>query len=140
MAKQASDIQRVELKMDNVDESKYDELYSTVENEVNQLRDGNACATPRDPTSLDERRSDDDRVKVWDRICLGTDYDGLIDPFNPYPTALSLDRFADDLREQLAKVSHTRMIEAIGVDELVEKICWKNAYEFTRRVLPAATR
>ena len=38
MAKQASDIQRVELKMDNVDESKYDELYSTVENEVNQLR------------------------------------------------------------------------------------------------------
>ena len=38
MAKKASDTQRVELKMDGVDESKYEELYSTVENEVNQLR------------------------------------------------------------------------------------------------------
>merc|ERR1712054_471507 len=38
LASEASDNQRLELNMDQVDEGKYDELYATVENEVNQLR------------------------------------------------------------------------------------------------------
>ena len=93
-----------------------------------------------DAIMLDDRRSAEDRVKVWDRICLGTDYDGLIDPVSIYPTAISLDRFSDDLRAMLHKIAHTRLIETIGVDELVEKICWKNAHAFTRTHLPTVCR
>jgi hypothetical protein len=93
-----------------------------------------------DAIMLDDRRDPADKIKVWDRICLGTDYDGLIDPVSIYPTAISLDRFADDLHAMLAKISHTRMIAEIGVDELVEKICWKNAHDFTRTHLPTVCR
>ena len=38
LASEASNTQRLELNMDQVDEGKYDELFATVENEVNQLR------------------------------------------------------------------------------------------------------
>lgn len=88
----------------------------------------------------DERLSDDARRDVWSTICLGTDYDGMIDPFSRYPTVLDLDRFADDLRAELHAARHTRMIDSIGVDELVEMICWKNAHNFARKHLPGASQ
>jgi len=91
-----------------------------------------------DAVVLDQNRSDDDRKRVWDCICLGTDYDGMIDPLTRYPTALDLDQFAEDLRAELHAHRHTRFIEEIGVDTLVDKICWKNADAFVRRHLPAA--
>ncbi len=86
----------------------------------------------------DDRLSDDQKRRVWDTICLGTDYDGMIDPLSRYPTVLQLDLFADDLRAELEAYKHTRFIAEIGVDELVDKICWKNAHRFARAHLPAA--
>lgn len=83
----------------------------------------------------DERIPPAQRLAVWDCVCLGTDFDGLIDPFTPYPTVLHLDSFADDLREQLQRHRHTRGIAEIGVDRLAEKILWQNAVDFARRTL-----
>jgi hypothetical protein len=91
-----------------------------------------------DVVMQDDRLKASEKKKIWDRICLGTDYDGVIDPISAYPTAISLPRFAGDLREGLLRFRHTRMIDAIGVDALVEKICWRNAYEFALKHLPAA--
>lgn len=87
----------------------------------------------------DDRLSDDEKRRAWDCVCLGTDYDGMIDPLSRYPTVLQLDLFADDLRAELESAKHTRMIEEIGVDEIVEKVCWKNVHLFARRHLAAAT-
>ena len=42
----------------------------------------------------DERLTRAERRAAWDCVCLGTDFDGLIDPFTPYPTVLHLDAFA----------------------------------------------
>lgn len=85
----------------------------------------------------DDRLSPASKRTIWDRICIGSDFDGMIDPVNRYSTAVDFYTFADDLRCLLGKHRHTRMINEIGVDELVEKIAWKNAYAFARRHLPS---
>ena len=89
-----------------------------------------------DAVMLDDRRTAKDRRRVWDCISLGTDYDGVMHPVPRYPTVMEFPLFADDLARVLHGIRHTRMIEDIGVDELVEKICWRNAYEFTLRNFP----
>lgn len=83
----------------------------------------------------DERLGWDERMQAWDIVCIGSDFDGLIDPVTAYPTALHFQAFADDLAERLEDVRHTRGIESVGVERLVEKICWRNAYEFALRNL-----
>ena len=83
----------------------------------------------------DDRLSDDEKIGIWDRICIGSDYDGLIDPVTAYPTCLHLDDLAVDLRELLWQNRHTRLIDRVGVDALVEKFAWKNAYDFAKRHL-----
>ncbi|QDG49380.1 hypothetical protein FIV42_01100 [Persicimonas caeni] len=85
----------------------------------------------------DDRLSPASKRTIWDRICIGSDFDGMIDPVSRYSTAVDFRTFADDLRRLFRKYRHTRMIEQIGVDELVEKIAWKNAYAFARRHLPS---
>jgi len=91
-----------------------------------------------DVVMADDRLDPADKVRIWDRICIGTDFDGFMHPVPPYPTVLEFQDFADDLAELLHQHRHTRMIARIGVDTLVEKIAWRNAYDFTRLHLPAA--
>ncbi len=81
----------------------------------------------------DERLPRDQCLSIWDCVCLGTDFDGLIDPFSQYPTVLHFDRFRRDLIEVLERHVHTRGIAEIGPAELAEKILWRNAEEFARR-------
>ncbi len=93
-----------------------------------------------DVIMLDDRLKAGEKRKVWDTITIGSDYDGVIDPIAIYPTAASLPKFAEDLRELLTEYRHTRMIDRIGVDEIVDKIAWKNAYNFAKTHFPAASR
>jgi microsomal dipeptidase-like Zn-dependent dipeptidase len=88
----------------------------------------------------DDRLDDAEKARIWDCLTIGSDYDGFIDPLSRYPTALSLELFARDLRELLFAHRHTRLIERVGVDVLLEKIAWRNAYDFAQRHLPAASR
>lgn len=81
-----------------------------------------------------------EKLAIWDCICIGSDFDGMIDPINAYPTALSLDDFARDLRRDLEEIKHTRMISKLGVDAIVDKICWQNALRLTKTHLPDALR
>ncbi|MFP4596816.1 MAG: hypothetical protein ACOC9W_01605 [Persicimonas sp.] len=88
----------------------------------------------------DDRLSEADKRTIWDRICIGSDFDGMIDPVSRYATVVDFPTFAEDLRDLLHEQRHTRQIDSIGVDELVEKIAWKNAYEFARRHMPSVAR
>ena len=99
----------------------------------------NHLAALIDVIMLDDRLSDDQKRTIWDCVCLGTDYDGLIDPISCYPTALDLETFEADLRDWLTRNAHTRMIRDVGVDHIVDKLCWKNAYDFTLKHLPAGS-
>jgi hypothetical protein len=92
-----------------------------------------------DVIMADDRLEPDDKVRIWDRLCIGTDFDGFVHPLPPYPTVLEFQDFADDLARLLHTHQHTRMIARVGVDAIVEKIAWRNAYDFTRVHLPAAS-
>ena len=89
-----------------------------------------------DAVMLDDRIPASERRGIWDCLCFGTDYDGVMHPIPRYATVLDFDRLAEDLARLLHAVRHTRMIDEIGVDELVDKICWRNAYDFALRHLP----
>lgn len=91
-----------------------------------------------DVIMLDDRIPDDQKATIWDRVCLGTDYDGVIHPVASYPTVLNLPDFARDLRARLEREKHTRQIAEIGVDVLLNKILVQNSIDFARRHLPAA--
>lgn len=87
---------------------------------------------------LDDRYSEEEKLKVWDRICLGTDFDGFIHPIESCPTAADLPKLGESLRVLLEAHKHTRGIAEIGVETILEKFAWKNAYDFTLTHLPAA--
>ncbi len=89
-----------------------------------------------DVVMLDDRLSQADKRRAWDCLCIGSDFDGAIDPISCCPTVLSLPRFEEALRARLEALAHTRQIAEIGVDALVEKICWKNAFDFVQRHFP----
>ena len=79
-------------------------------------------------------------LAAWNTLCLGSDYDGVIDPIPGYETVEALPRLRDDLSNRLEAARATRGIDDIGAQELVERICWRNAYEFARRELPRRCR
>jgi len=93
-----------------------------------------------DAIMADERIKASERIKIWDCICIGSDFDGMIDPMSRYATVLDFVKFEEDLRAILERYKHTRMISKIGVDKLVEKIAWENAYEFALRFFPTNDR
>lgn len=84
--------------------------------------------------------SEEEKITIWDRLCIGSDFDGLIDPVSAYPSALSFDAFAADLARDLEEVAHTRFIARVGVERIVEKICWENAHQFAMTHLPDALK
>src|SRR5690606_16019158 len=77
--------------------------------------------------------------RVWNCIGLGTDFDGFIDPVNPFATA---ERFGHCMSELLTRFealgeATKRYLGLLGnpytPHEVIEKIAFKNAYEFTLR-------
>lgn len=93
-----------------------------------------------DVIAADQRLSDAEKKRAWDCVAIGSDYDGLIDPLSRYPTAMSLPKFADDLRESLERHKYTRFIDEIGVEVILDKICYQNLWDFSRRHFPSCSR
>ncbi|OGQ89004.1 MAG: hypothetical protein A2289_18480 [Deltaproteobacteria bacterium RIFOXYA12_FULL_58_15] len=89
-----------------------------------------------DAIANDPSQTSEQKRSIWDRICIGSDFDGAVTPVPLYATVTEWDLLADDLRDVLRENRSTRGIDAIGIEELVEKICWRNAYDFARKHLP----
>ena len=69
---------------------------------------------------------------IWDTISIGTDFEGYIDPLDPYPTAMEFKNFAEDLKgglNQLKKRSPF-LFGDLEVEDVIEKISFGNAYQF----------
>jgi hypothetical protein len=89
---------------------------------------------------LDDGLSKQERARAWDCVCLGTDFDGFIDPIATCPTVLGLPGLFEELRRGLWELRGGRLIEEVGgVDAVLEKIAWGNAMAFARRHLPAGS-
>ena len=81
---------------------------------------------------------DQQKGRVWDILCLGTDFEGYIDPTDDYPTALEFRDFKKDLKTKIeaqlvAKNLSDKYRIKGSVSSLVNKICYKNAYDFVQR-------
>ncbi|MBN2173619.1 MAG: hypothetical protein JW731_05785 [Bacteroidales bacterium] len=65
-------------------------------------------------------------------ICIGTDFDGYIDPVNKYPTVLEFDQFRKDLIQVIANDpdKDKLLFNKYTPEDLVDKICFGNAYDF----------
>jgi microsomal dipeptidase-like Zn-dependent dipeptidase len=69
---------------------------------------------------------------VVNLVCIGTDFDGYIDPVNKYPTVLEFDQFRKDL---IKVITHDPdkdklLFNKYTPEDLADKICFNNAYDF----------
>ena len=68
---------------------------------------------------------------VVDLLCLGTDFDGYIDPANKYATILDFHELRADLVEIIDKdPEKDKLLFGRTPEQLAEKICFTNALDF----------
>ena len=87
--------------------------------------------------------SEDQKLRIWKSMTIGTDFEGLIDPTDFYPTALEFDLFSNNLVfeiEQARKnpeathLSHLKSRE--DTERLVDDFCFNNAEAFVLENFP----
>jgi hypothetical protein len=67
---------------------------------------------------------------IWNSICIGSDFDGGIDPVKDYPTVLHFEKFRADLRPSLLNGFGDCSIDETNVDSILDLICFKNCHHF----------
>ena len=71
------------------------------------------------------------KKEIVNLFCLGTDFDGFIDPVNKYPTVMDFEQLAKDLIEVINKDSNKdTLLFDNDVETFVKKVCFDNAYDF----------
>jgi hypothetical protein len=95
-----------------------------------------------------ERRKDNWSAKeAWDIICIGSNFDDMLEPLDPYPTAEYLPDLANDIQEFLSNPQRKigdlyssedieRLMQGYTADQITKKLLFKNAQDFIQRNLP----
>lgn len=73
-----------------------------------------------------------DKADIWNYICLGSDFDGQINPVDDFATADKLPDFRVELRKVLMQ-SRFDAYRPTDADTLTDKICGTNAAGFLKR-------
>jgi microsomal dipeptidase-like Zn-dependent dipeptidase len=80
-----------------------------------------------------------DETVIWDNICIGSDYDGMITPIKAYRNANDFPKLNKIIFEQLRKRVNTEQFLTNKSDseirEIIDKILWKNALRFLKKHL-----
>ena len=78
-----------------------------------------------------------DETVIWDNICIGSDYDGMITPIKAYRNAESFPKLNKMIFERLRKRINREPFLTNKSDseirEITDKIIWKNALGFLRK-------
>jgi microsomal dipeptidase-like Zn-dependent dipeptidase len=76
-----------------------------------------------------------DKSEVTRLFCIGTDFDGYIDPMDSYPTALEFEEFRTDLIDLLNKDNASQLgyFPGMPVTEFVDRFCIGNALDFIEK-------
>ncbi len=75
------------------------------------------------------------KVDVWNCICLGTDFDGQINPLDSFTKSTDFPRLRKALGTLLAESRFTALLQGLTVEQVLDKICFQNVVEFLRRNL-----
>ena len=87
--------------------------------------------------------TESEKSQIWKCLTIGTDFEGLIDPVNPYPTALSFESMANDLVEVIDvarkestahHLHHFKNKEEVSA--WVNDFCYYNAESFLKENYP----
>ncbi|MGV3585788.1 MAG: membrane dipeptidase [Adhaeribacter sp.] len=70
--------------------------------------------------------------EIWDRICIGSDFDGTINPTDKFAASDQLPTFKKFLKRFLNQDRFNPYRTSAEVNELAEKICYKNVVEFLK--------
>lgn len=75
---------------------------------------------------------------IWKCICIGSDFDGGIDPPNPYPTSVEFEKLRKDLIEEMKKWTDLSDfgLTSENIDLAVDAVCFDNLFNFVKRVHP----
>lgn len=83
------------------------------------------------------------KPQIWKSITIGTDFEGLIDPVNAYPTALEFELMANNLVLEIdqarkdPKAKHlAHLISKEDVEKAVDDFCYNNAETFVKENYP----
>jgi hypothetical protein len=88
---------------------------------------------------MHEYSSEAGKMSFWHCISIGSDFDGGIDPINPYPTAIEFTKFKTDLKQEILNWGQAELNNfkiAGKVDEIVHRICFQNAVDFLQKHFP----
>ena len=70
---------------------------------------------------------------AWQQICIGSDFDGLIDAINCCLDAISMPQLADGLKRELPSMGILVDIPTPNIDQIVEDIMFNNAHRFLKK-------
>jgi microsomal dipeptidase-like Zn-dependent dipeptidase len=87
--------------------------------------------------------TDAEKESIWECLTIGTDFEGLIDPVNPFPTALSFGSMANQLVKEIdlarkdPKATHLAHFKTTAdVEKWVADFCYYNAEAFVLENYP----
>ncbi|HNV29891.1 MAG TPA: hypothetical protein PKJ83_12180 [Cyclobacteriaceae bacterium] len=74
-------------------------------------------------------------LTIWDRLCMGTGFDGAMQPMPRYSSVLQFSLFEQDLVDILdgMKREEPMWFGSYRPEALARKICFENAYDFVRK-------
>jgi hypothetical protein len=73
--------------------------------------------------------------KIWDCICIGSDFDGQINTLDKITKATDFPRLKKNLKEQLNEKRFNDLRQGLAVNVIADKICFTNVFEFLKRNL-----
>ena len=87
--------------------------------------------------------TDIQKPQIWKSVTIGTDFEGLIDPVNPYPTALEFELMANNLifevdlaRKDPEAIHLAHLKSREDVEKAVDDFCYNNAEAFVKANYP----
>lgn len=74
-----------------------------------------------------------EKKEAWNCICIGSDFDGQINPINAYKKATDFDNFKNDLIKAIAQPRFEKLRAGWSAIKIADKICFENVHGFLSR-------
>ena len=83
---------------------------------------------------VDSELSETEKTKVWNSICLGTDFDGMINPVDSFIVADEYKNLMDALLAYFTDNNDFKALTmGLSIETILEKIMYQNVYDFVIR-------
>lgn len=89
-----------------------------------------------DAVIQNNKLNQEEKSKVWKILCIGTDFEGYVDPTKNYPTVLQFEQLEEDLFKFIQKYIDEGKAEQYYISkpatEIARDICMNNVMEFLK--------